>query len=472
VSAHAVDLLLAAGEAALARAALPSADSLFGQALDLAATPDGRSRVLLGLARSATGAARFDEALATLGEARQLAREAASSALEADVVSWLTRVSWLAGRWDDAVAGAAEAVGILDGLPESPELARALARRSQIGMLRGLPEAEEHAAEAIEVARRVGDRFAEANARINLVTTRAMRGDVPDEAEMLDIVDSAVAAGAYDEAFRAIVNYLWSAQPHVSVDHLEQSIDGALARLGNVGQIEAYDEYLLLSRAKFLWIPSGRWAEIDPIVAGPENRSGGGNRIVWLEIVAGTLLRRGDLERADALLPELRRMAVESGEPQRILPMAGIVLPRAALAGDRTTLRDITSIMLGLPGRAYWTLITAPAIPRALAHAGEEDALQRFADALEDGQAVGSLRISKCASRGFLALVHGHLDDAVVLFREAVVLERARDAHYAAACAELDLALALEATGNGRGADEARTRAAAVLGPLGCVNPF
>jgi hypothetical protein len=54
--------------------------------------------------------------------------------------------------------------------PESLQLARALARRSQLEMLRNRPEAAEHSREAIEVARRVGDAFAEVNGRINLFT--------------------------------------------------------------------------------------------------------------------------------------------------------------------------------------------------------------------------------------------------------------------------------------------------------------
>lgn len=469
-AAHAFDLLLAAGEASLSRAALASAESLLGQALELAATPEARCRALIGLARSVTGAARYEEALRSLDEASELAQQAAAPALKADVLSWQTRVAWLAGRWNDALAAAQEAVAILDGLPESPELARALARRSQIEMLRGLPAAEPHSAEAIEVARRVGDHFAEANARINLATARSMRGAKPDETEMLDIVDNAVEAGAHDEGFRAIVNYLWSANLISSLDDAERTVDEALARLGGVDQIESYDEYLLLSRAKFLWIPSGRWANVDLVVAAPETSSGGGNRIVWLEIVAGTLLRRGELHRADALLPELRRTAIESGEPQRILPMAGIVLPRAAQTGDRATLLDITSVILTLPGRGYWTLITSPAIPRALAQAEEHDALQRFADALDDGRDVGSTRITRRTCGGFIALAHGQLDDAVGSFREAVNLERAHGAHYSAACAELDLALALDATGNEREAEKVRANAAMVLLPLGCTN--
>jgi len=469
---HAFELLLSAADAALARAALTSADSLFGQALELARDPGGRARALLGLGRTATGTARYDDALALLREARERAQEAGATSVESDVVAWLTRVSWLAGRWDDAVVLANEAVTMLDGLPESPELARALARRSQIDMLRGLLEAEEHSREAVEVARRVGDRFAEANARINLSTAVAQRGTRPTESELRDVVATAVSAGAYDEGFRAIANYLWSAQPYVPIPELERTIVEGLAQLGDVRQIESYDEYLRLSKAKFLLIPSGRWDLVTPILEGPESTAGAGNRIVWLEVVAGMALRRGDLASADALLPELRRSALASEEPQRIVPMAGVVLPRAAIAGDRSAAAEILAAMLSLTGQTLWTLLVPSAVPRALAQVGDIEGLRLLSERLGYGVVADFQRITSSASLGFLALADGDPAAAVAAFREEVELERSRGADYLAACAELDLALALEAAGDSGGAADARASAQTVLTPLGCVNPF
>jgi hypothetical protein len=55
-------------------------------------------------------------------------------------------------------------VSELRGLPESPQLARALARRSQLAMLSDSPGAESLSREALVVASRVGDRFATINA--------------------------------------------------------------------------------------------------------------------------------------------------------------------------------------------------------------------------------------------------------------------------------------------------------------------
>src|SRR4029450_9503744 len=90
--------------------------------------------------------------------------ESDDAELRSDALGLRSRVCWLSGRWVEALSSANAAVAALAGLPESPQLARALARRSQVEMLKQRPEAVDHAREAIAVARRVGDSFAEPDA--------------------------------------------------------------------------------------------------------------------------------------------------------------------------------------------------------------------------------------------------------------------------------------------------------------------
>jgi hypothetical protein len=59
----------------------------------------------------------------------------------------------------------------------------------------------------------------------------------------------------------------------------------------------------------------------------------------------------------------------------------------------------------------------------------------------------------------------------VALLAEAVEGATQRGARYDAACLELDHAAALEAAGDGGGAEAALSRGRDVLVPLGCVNP-
>ena len=84
------------------------------------------------------------------------------------------------------------------------------------------------------VARRVGDPFAEVNARINIFTQRSTAGVAPDPDEVLAIIDAAVEAGEYEEGYRAIVNLIWSTTGYLHVERIEEVVAEARARLADV----------------------------------------------------------------------------------------------------------------------------------------------------------------------------------------------------------------------------------------------
>ena len=261
--------------------------------------------------------------------------------LEADVLSWLTRVCWLSAAWGDAIRAANDAVALLAGLPESPALAGALARRSQLEMLRGEPDAEPHALEAIDVARRVGDPFAEVNGRINLVTARAARGVRPDRDEAAVILARAAETHLWDEAYRlrgqlSLVGI--AAQDDPGASRLRgRAVDGLSGAHGvEFGMFGQYDGAVGSSSSgsraangRVSTTSCSRWERVT---------SEGSNWLVWREIVTGMALRRGNLDAADDGLSEWIEKAVASGEPQRIIPMASVVVPERlsrAMTSDR-----------------------------------------------------------------------------------------------------------------------------------------
>ena len=129
--------------------------------------------------------------------------------LLADALGLRARASWLRGHWTDALEAAETAVASLDGEPESPSLARALGRLSQIQMLRALPAPRRRRLEAIEVARRTGER-ARRRTRASTCSPPVDRRAAAGRDEVAAVVDLACAAGAHDEATRAVVNYLWA----------------------------------------------------------------------------------------------------------------------------------------------------------------------------------------------------------------------------------------------------------------------
>jgi class 3 adenylate cyclase len=477
VRARCCELLLVAGEAALARVAADTAARLLARGVELADEPRRRFRALLGHGRASLMSAHLDQSHAQFAAARDIAAELDDRRLLAEALSWLSRASWVTGRWQDALPEATAAVEALAGLDDSHQLARALARLSQLEMLNGLPRAEERALEAIAVARRVGDLHAELNARSNLLVTRTNRGVVLDLTESREIIEVAVASGDALEAQRCLVNSLWMAQAHLSREDLERGIESLRELLAGVPEVEGLYVYFELSYAHLVDVPAGRWERLERLLTREvEFRASrlSGARMLSSELVGGMALRRGDLAAAAEPLDALRALASAAGEPQRLLPMASVVMPYAALTGDRETVRELAHMVLATTDRE-WAQLSTSAIPRALARAGEVDLLERAAAALRaKSRDVDAPRIAIGATvaEGLLALAEGDADEAAAKLQSAADEERRLGWAYRAACIDVDLATALRAAGRAAEAEVAGGRAAAVLEPLGCVNPF
>jgi class 3 adenylate cyclase/tetratricopeptide (TPR) repeat protein len=474
VSGRAFDLLLTASEAAFSRAAFEPARTHLARALELVGEDHRRAAALLALARLDYTEAHYQNALERLDALEELLG-ADDAGLRSDALGLRSRVCWITGRWGDALSSANAAVAALAGLPESRQLARALARRSQIEMLKHRPESIDHANEAIAVARRVGDSFAEVNAGINLFTEQASRGVAPDPDDVLAIVEGAVEAGVYEEAYRAIVNFIWSALGYLPLERIELVVVEARRR-AEVAPPESIGPYLELSIAAMLLVPAGRWNEADAMLTGIGDQAEfATGRLVWLGLVAGLALRRGDLRTAEPLVEELQQLAFESGEAQRIVPMACIALPWLVLADRPQELRSLAEQVVGVLDPDWPSVLTAVPMARALAVAGETELLKRVSESMRrtaSAALTARLETSLTATEGLLALLEGRAGDAVERLAEAVEREGDHGCTYDAACLELDLARALEAAGHTGAAAEVRGRSASVLEPLGCVNPF
>jgi len=475
VPRRAFELLMTAGDAALGRAAFETASAHVLRALELASDEFQQAVAQLALARLDVLEGRSESALERLDVIEEL-QYGEDPGLRSDALGWRSRASWISGHWEEAFASAQGAVDALAGLPESQQLARALARRSQIEMLTSRPEAIEHAQEALDVARRVGEPFAEVNARINLITSRAMTGIGPDPDELLQVVAAAVETGAYEEAFRAIVNFVWSSTGFVAADQVESMAAEARVLLGGVTPPELLEPYLHVSMAALLLVPAGRWAAADLIARETEEHlSQVTIRLVWLGLTGGLALRRGDLDVAGERVDELRPLAFESDEPQRIVPMAAVALPLALVAGERERLRATAEEVLAVVDGRWSGVLSATPMVRALAEAGELELLTATTESIRRSPgnwSAGSLHTTLLVAEGRLALADGRQDAAVEHLTEAAALERRLGYVYGAACLELDLARALDAVGDAAGAGDVRTRAASVLEPLRCVHPY
>jgi len=469
--AHA--LLLATGESAMHGGAFIAARTQFDHAAGLDAGDDRHAAALLALAELDVAEAHWEDAFERLDTTEQLVGER-DPRMRSAVLALRSRVCWLSGRWEEAFTASNGAVSALAGLPESHQLARALARRSQLDMLKNRPEAIEHSLEAVAVAERVGDVFATVNARINLFTARASVGDGPDADEVLDIVEAAASVGAHEEVTRAVVNFVWSAAGFLPVARIESV--AAACRMGRLPPPASIADYLELSIAGMLFVPAGRWAEAEAIVERIEvSGLPATSMLVWRSTVGGLSLRRGDLAAADATLAELRPLALASGEPQRIIPMACVVLPWLLVSGKLDELRAVAEKALAAVGGHWPASLSVNAMVRALAAAGEVELLAATVDALRSspsGRPAGRIAVSLLAAEGLEALASGRVDDAVTRLSAATAREDELGFAYDGACLRLELARALEHAGDTTAAAERRREADSVLAALGCVNPF
>ena len=472
---RAAEVFLTAGEGALQRASLTSASRHLERALDLATTPRLRGATLIGLAKIAfLSGGVISENLTLAGERLEAALDVLPTEeveLRSDALAWSTRVHWLSGRWESAVEAADAAVAELRGLPESPQLARALARRSQLAMLSDSPNAESSSREALAVANRVGDRFATINAAINLTTVGALHGTPPNTAEVLDLIAAAREIGATEEAYRALVNLVWSSAGYVPVDDVLETLAAGEAILENIPRPGGLGGYLPLSVVLGHLLPAGRLHEAEQLLEATDiDDLNATTRMVWLGVQAQLLIRRGNLSEAQPLVSELRRSTVGSGEPQRVIPMACAYLPWAALSGEVDQLRDVASETIELVGKRWAaTLSMLPAI-RALAAVDATDLLARLADAFSHApSATGRLGSSVRVANGLLALRDGRHDDAIGMFSDAVEMDRALGYAFDAAAIDLELAAALEAAGNSQRAGALREASETFFASIGCA---
>ena len=306
-----------------------------------------------------------------------------------------------------------------------------------------------------------------------MLTVLSGRGVAPTAADLAETISLALEAGAQDEAARAVGALdLWAAALLGSVEEAETVVQNAVQDIGIAFTAEAYGPYLQLSLT-LVYVPAGRWAEADSVLAVEKAEQRSTRQAVSCgPLATGLALRRGDLDLVDRHLPELEEMALASEEPQRILPMACVAMPRAILAGDASRVEELAEIVLSLHrAHAFVDSSFALTIPRSLAAIGDRDRLERIIHTFA-GAGDGAPGVSSRIAAGLLARLDGSLDEASRFLSDGEVELARLGRHYDAACIALESAGAAEANGDAVTASAARQRASALLDSLGCVNPF
>jgi len=263
-----------------------------------------------------------DRAVEAAEHALELYRQLDDQRGEGAMLRWISRVHWWTGRRDEAMASGSEAIAVLESIDPSAELAMAYSNLAQLHMLahEGGP-AIEWATRAIEVARRVGDRAAEAHALNNLGSALIRTGDESGWEPLEESLSLSLAEGLDEHAARAFSNLGWTLLDIRDYVGAAKVLERGIAFTSN-REIHGDLYYMIAERARMLF-ETGHWSEAETEARWVINRprTPGITTLPALTTLARLQVRRGDAEAAE-LLDQAWEQALETGELQRMGPLA------------------------------------------------------------------------------------------------------------------------------------------------------
>lgn len=249
------------------------------------------------------------ESLESRRSALALWRELGNHLKEGDNMRWLARMSWMAGRMEEAGEAANEAIAVLEPLPPSRELATAYAYKAHFHML-SLHHSEAIAwgQKAVALAESLNDSDTRAAALINIGISRVHSGD-EDGWEMVE--QSLSLAREFDFHEHAARAFFQSQQVCVTQRRHELAgrwFDEGVAYCAE-HELETMRQFLLAWRARSL-LDQGRWAEAEEVANEVLQWAQTADvRKLQATVVIGHLMaRRGD-PRADDYLDEAKALA-------------------------------------------------------------------------------------------------------------------------------------------------------------------
>ncbi len=273
------------------------------------------------------------DAIAARQQAMELRELSGDQVAVGTAQRWLSRLSWYLGRGQDSERYAGAAVATLEQVEESPALAMAYSNISQLRMLNDdVDGAVTWGQRAIELARRVDDVEAEIHALNNVGTALGFRpDDVDGRRNLVRSLDLSLAIDASEHAARAYTNLGWRELRNRSFAEADRALRAGIAYCQE-RDLDSWSLYMSATLARSLaeqgqLVEARHWADdvlahahLSPVTA-----------IVALVAAAQVAARRG--APAGHRLEEATTIALDTGESQRLVPVAAATAEVAWLEG-------------------------------------------------------------------------------------------------------------------------------------------
>ncbi len=325
-----------AARQAAAHGAHREAASHYESALLYAANlpPRQRAELLEGRAYECYLTNQFEEALKARIEALNIWQESGDPDKVGQSQRWLSRLNWFLGNKPAADRFAKEAITTLQDLPRGRELALAYSNLAQLCMLEeDLTGTYEWGSLAIELARALHDDEVLCHALNNIGTAELMAGQDDGQHTLKESLRIALEHGFEEHAARAYTNLASRAvscrEYPEAIRYLEEGITYCADH-----DLDSWKLYMTGWRAR-AHLDLGDWAAAadDAQLVLGVYRASPVVRISALAALGTVRQRRGDPGSA-ALLDEARDLALQTGEVQRIAPVAAARAEKAWLAND------------------------------------------------------------------------------------------------------------------------------------------
>ncbi len=250
---------------------------------------------------------------------------------------WLARLSWFLGQNEDSEHYAAAAVATLEPLGPSRELAMAYSNLAQLRMLaEDSAEAVRWGTKAIGLARALGDREAEMHALNNVGTALWLAGDALEgRARLTQSLDLALADDAHEHAARAYTNLGSNGVTTRSFREADRHLRAGITYCTD-RDLDTWRLYMSAWLARSL-AERGRYAAAEQCMADIMRHPHVSpiTQLCALTVAGVLAARRGDGTGAlDQALP----IAVQTGESQRLVPVAAARAEAAWIAGRTSDL--------------------------------------------------------------------------------------------------------------------------------------